>query len=74
MFDFHEANFLKLDCSKAHALLNWKDVWDSDTAFEKTVKWYKAYYEKNESISTSEDFSSYISEARLMKLGWTHDG
>jgi integrase len=26
----HEANLLKLDCSKAHILLKWKDVWDSE--------------------------------------------
>ena len=38
----HEANLLKLDCSKAHILLKWKDVWDSQTTFEKIVKWYKA--------------------------------
>ena len=71
---FHEANVLKLDCSKAYTLLHWKGVWDSDTAFEKTVKWYKAYYEQNASISTAEDFSSYISDAKLMEMAWAHSG
>jgi len=44
----YEANLLKLDCSKAHIKLKWKNVWDSDKNFEKTVKWYKAYYENDE--------------------------
>ena len=70
----HEANLLKLDCSKAYTLLHWKDVWDTDTALEKTVSWYKAYYEKNSSISTADDFSSYISAAKLMKMEWAHSG
>jgi CDP-glucose 4,6-dehydratase len=38
----HEANFLKLDCSKAKALLGWKPKWDIKTAVEKTVEFAKA--------------------------------
>jgi CDP-glucose 4,6-dehydratase len=38
----HEANFLKLDCSKAKALLGWKPRWDIQTAVEKTVEFAKA--------------------------------
>jgi CDP-glucose 4,6-dehydratase len=34
----HEANFLKLDCSKAKAALGWKPRWDIRTAVEKTVE------------------------------------
>ncbi len=67
----HEANLLKLDCSKAHILLNWKDVWDSDTTFEKTVKWYKAYYENNKNIITKEDLQNYINDAKKLNLEWT---
>ena len=60
----HEANLLKLDCSKAHILLKWKDVWDSQTTFEKTVKWYKFYYEENQNILTEQDFDSYVKDAK----------
>lgn len=67
----HEANLLKLDCSKAHILLKWKDVWDSDTTFEKTVKWYKAYYENNKEILTQNDLESYIADARLKNIEWS---
>ena len=38
----HEANFLKLDCSKAKAVLGWKPKWDIKTAVEKTVEFARA--------------------------------
>lgn len=66
----HEANLLKLDCSKAHILLKWQDVWDSQTTFEKSVKWYKAYYENNQ-ILTSDDLQSYIADARAKNIEWS---
>jgi CDP-glucose 4,6-dehydratase len=65
----HEANLLKLDCSKAHIQLKWKDVWDSETTFEKTVKWYKAYYEQNQ-ILTSQDLEDYVSDAKEKNIDW----
>nr|WP_052297723.1 CDP-glucose 4,6-dehydratase [Leadbettera azotonutricia] len=33
----HEANFLKLDCSKAKTVLGWRQSWDIKTAIEKVV-------------------------------------
>ncbi|MGJ0300979.1 CDP-glucose 4,6-dehydratase [Aliarcobacter cryaerophilus] len=66
----HEANLLKLDCSKAHILLKWKDVWDSETTFEKTVKWYKAYYEEDKKVLTQIDLESYIADAKAKNIEW----
>ena len=66
----HEANLLKLDCSKAHIKLHWKDVWDSEKTFEKTVKWYKAFYE-NSKILSQEDLESYIADAEAKNIAWT---
>jgi len=66
----HEANLLKLDCSKAHIKLHWKDVWDSEKTFEKTVKWYKAFYEDNKILS-QEDLEDYIKDATCKKIEWT---
>ncbi len=40
----HEANFLKLDCSKLKATFGWKPRWNVDTAVERTVEWTKAYF------------------------------
>ncbi|NRT37020.1 CDP-glucose 4,6-dehydratase [Clostridium beijerinckii] len=39
----HEANYLKLDCSKIKNKFGWKPRWDIETAIEKTVEWTKCY-------------------------------
>ena len=39
----HEANFLKLDCSKFRATFGWKPHWDLEKAIEKVVEWSKAW-------------------------------
>lgn len=41
----HEANFLKLDCSKLKKTLQWKPRWNVETAMEKIVEWMKVYFE-----------------------------
>ena len=42
----HEANLLKLDCSKARAQLGWTPKWDLQNAVKKIVEWQKAYQAK----------------------------
>ena len=42
---FHEAGLLRLDISKAMLKLGWRPKWDLDKALERTVKWYKRFYE-----------------------------
>ena len=39
----HEANFLKLDCSKLKNTFGWRPRWNLDMAIEKTVEWTKAW-------------------------------
>ncbi len=39
----HEANFLKLDCSKAKAVLGWEPRWRLPEALAQIVKWHKAH-------------------------------
>jgi CDP-glucose 4,6-dehydratase len=39
----HEANYLKLDCSKAKAELGWIPKWDIQTTLKSIVEWNKAY-------------------------------
>ena len=39
----HEANFLKLDCSKIKNTFGWRPTWTLDTAIEKTVEWTKCF-------------------------------
>ena len=39
----HEANFLKLDCSKLKATFDWRPRWNVETAMEKIVEWSVKY-------------------------------
>ncbi|MCI8638459.1 MAG: CDP-glucose 4,6-dehydratase [Coprococcus sp.] len=39
----HEANFLKLDCSKLKATFGWKPHWNLDKAIEMVVEWSKCW-------------------------------
>lgn len=39
----HEANFLKLDCSKLKATFGWTPRWNLDEAMEKIVEWSKIW-------------------------------
>jgi len=39
----HEANYLKLDCSKAKAELNWVPLWNIQIALQSIVDWNKAF-------------------------------
>ena len=39
----HEANFLKLDCSKLKSTFGWKPHWNLDKAIEKVVEWSKCW-------------------------------
>ena len=42
----HEANFLKLDCSKARTQLGWIPKWNLETATKKIIEWQKAFLSK----------------------------
>ena len=42
----HEANFLKLDCSKLKSVFGWSPVWDIDITMEKLTEWYQIYLDK----------------------------
>lgn len=39
----HEANFLKLDCSKLKSVFGWTPRWNLDTAMEMIVQWSKIW-------------------------------
>lgn len=39
----HEANFLKLDCSKIKSVFGWKPTWHVQDAMEKIVEWTHVY-------------------------------
>lgn len=39
----HEANFLKLDCSKIKSVFGWSPRWNLEAAIDKTVEWSKCW-------------------------------
>lgn len=39
----HEANFLKLDCSKLKDTFGWKPHWNLEVAIEKVIEWSKCW-------------------------------
>lgn len=49
----HEANYLKLDCSKAKALLHWHPRWSLETTLAKIIEWYKAYQINTDMYTTT---------------------
>ena len=44
----HEANFLKLYCSKLKSVFGWKPHWHVTDAVEKTVEWSRVWLEKGD--------------------------
>jgi len=44
----HEANFLKLDCSKIKSRLGYKPRWGVEEAINKTVEWTRVYLQKGD--------------------------
>lgn len=44
----HEANFLKLDCSKIKKKLGWVPKWNYEEMLEKTVEWMQAYVSQHD--------------------------
>ena len=44
----HEANYLKLDSSKAKSQLGWQPRWNLETALEKIVDWHQAWHNQKD--------------------------
>ncbi|AFY36961.1 CDP-glucose 4,6-dehydratase [[Leptolyngbya] sp. PCC 7376] len=44
----HEANYLKLDCSKARKILQWKPVMNLEQSLEWIISWYSLYYQRED--------------------------
>jgi CDP-glucose 4,6-dehydratase len=58
----HEANYLKLDSSKAHTLLNWQPRCRLQTALQKTLEWHEAWRKSEDMCSvTLAQINSYQS-------------
>jgi CDP-glucose 4,6-dehydratase len=61
----HEAHYLKLDCSKAKARLNWQPRWSLDETLGKIVDWQKKYQQGSDMRAvTLEQINLYLKGAR----------
>ena len=58
----HEANFLKLDCSKARATFGWRPKWMISDAIEKTVEWTKAYLNGSQNECMNSQIKDYMKD------------
>lgn len=59
--DFHEAGLLRLDSTKAKNELGFYPVWNMHQAVEKSLNWYRVYYQENQIISM-EDVENYLKD------------
>ena len=59
----HEANFLKLDCSKSKAVLSWKPYWKIKTAVEKTVEFARIHTNDERLICIDGQIGLYFKKA-----------
>jgi CDP-glucose 4,6-dehydratase len=68
----HEANFLKLDCTKANNKLGWYPVIDIQKTIQMTTRWYKEYHQGNANMLdvTLADIDNYTHEALRQKAVW----
>ena len=67
--EHHEANLLMLDCSKANKIMKWKPVWAINKTLQKTIGWYKDFYQ-NGHINTEKDISDYVNAANKLEIEW----
>jgi CDP-glucose 4,6-dehydratase len=69
----HEANILRLDCTKAQSLLSWSPVYGIDESINATVDWYRNYYLESSSDLydvTLAQIQAYVEKAKDIGLSW----
>lgn len=63
----HEANFLKLDCSKLKQTFGWKPRWNVETTMEKIVEWSVAYNKSEDIVSVmKKQISEFLNEENIL--------
>ena len=61
----HEANFLKLDCSKIRSVFGWKPRWHVAESIEKTVEWFKLWNTGNDMTEVmSRQIDEYLNDEK----------
>lgn len=69
----HEANVLKLNCTKAKRSLGWKPIYPIREGISETIEWYKRYALKKFEMRdfTKQQIENYVESARHLNLFWT---
>lgn len=52
-FIYRETKILKINSTKSKSILGWKNVWNIDTALDKTIEWYMAQKSNQDMCSVS---------------------
>ena len=61
----HEANFLKLDCSKIKSVFGWKPTWHMDQTMEKIVEWTQVWLDGgNIPAEMDREIKAFIEDGR----------
>jgi len=63
--ELHEANLLRLDCSKAAAVLGWKPVWDFQETIRTTADWYARHARGDDPREITDDHIGAFEKASL---------
>ena len=64
-----ESKVLLLDSTKAQKVLQWKPVWKTSEALDKTFSWYKNFIQKS-TIDTEKNFREYLDDAVKAQSVW----
>ena len=61
----HEANYLKLDCTKAKMRLHWQPKWNLETTLHKIVAWHQAWLRKDDMHEyTLNEIQNYMNQGQ----------
>jgi CDP-glucose 4,6-dehydratase len=71
----HEAALLSLSIEKARSVLAWQPVWDFAATVAHTVEWYRQVSADaaRATALTRKQITGYQTDARRLKLAWTHE-
>lgn len=63
--EYHEANYLKLDCSRLKNTFGWQPIWDIQKAVEKTVDWVRCWGSHGDVYKCMEEqIEEYLTKGR----------
>lgn len=64
----HEANFLKLDCSRLKSRFGWNPRWGISEAVKKTIEWYKLFDELQKRNAPKNEISESMREVMRRQI------